>query len=49
VRAEDRVALLLGRAIIRVEVLETELELAKARLAEHEQPADKPTEQEAER
>ncbi len=33
---EDRVSLILGRAIIRAEALQAENELLRARLAEHE-------------
>ncbi len=33
---EDRVALILGRAIIRAEALQAEVEALRARLAEHE-------------
>ncbi len=34
--AEDRVAIILGRAIIRAEALQAENEALRARLAEHE-------------
>ncbi len=37
---EDRVALILGRAIIRAEALQAENEVLRARLAEHENGVD---------
>jgi len=36
VNAEDRIALILGRAIMRAEALHAQLEQAQQRLAEHE-------------
>lgn len=36
--AEDRVALILGRAIIRAEALQTQLEEAQAQLRDHQTP-----------
>jgi len=40
VTLDDRLALILGRAIIRAEALTVELEQAQARIAELEQPED---------
>lgn len=36
-KAEDRVAVILGRAIMRAEALQAEVEVLRARLAEFEQ------------
>lgn len=38
--AEDRVALILGRAVMRAEALQAELEVVRARLAELEADTD---------
>ena len=40
--ASDRIALMLGRAIMRAETLQTELDAAKQRIAELEAEADDP-------
>ena len=38
--AEDRIALLLGRAVMRAEALQAQLEQAQKRIAELEPPAE---------